>query len=341
MLAHVLVRNDTPNHSFELKEVAVPELMAGEVRIKVKAFGLNHADLMARQGLYRECPPLPCIIGYDVEGIIDALAPDVDKFKLGDRVFGLTRFGGYAQYAVANAGAIGFLPEGTEVGTGCALATQNVTGYYSAMVVQQLVPGEKVLIHAAAGGLGTALIQIAQWKRCIVIGVAGGKDKADYLKQMGVTHVINHQETSYLDYVKEHFNGQVDVVFDNIGGSSFKKAKSILAVGGRIISLGAAGLNGKKGIYPLLKLVIGFGLFSPISFLRKSQSLIGINMLALGDNRPDLLEASFEGVMNLYSQGILKPYIGKVFSQNNLGDAHAFMQDRKSIGKNVVVWDEF
>lgn len=340
MLAHFLVRNSTPDQSFELQETPVPEVRAGQVRIKVTAFGLNYADIMARQGLYRGCPPLPCIIGYDVEGTIDEVAADVTHFKKGDRVFALTRFGGYAQYAVTGVQAVSHLPDSAPIGIGCALATQCVTAHHSAILTQTLLPHERVLIHAAAGGLGTALIQIALWKGCNVVAVAGGKAKADYLKQLGVQHVINHHDTSYIDYVKKNLGGRVDVIFDNIGGSSIKKGKSILASGGRIVSLGAAALSGKKGIINLLRLVIGFGWFSPISFLGKSQSLIGVNMLVVGDRRPDMLAASFKGVAKLYAEGILKPHIGKVFSQHELASAQAHVEDRKSIGKIVVRWDD-
>lgn len=111
MLAHVLVRNSTPSNSFELREAPMPSLKSGEVRIKVSAFGINYADITARQGLYRECPPLPCIIGYDVEGTIDEVASDVNGFVKGDKVFALTRFGGYAQYAVTQVKAVSHLPD--------------------------------------------------------------------------------------------------------------------------------------------------------------------------------------------------------------------------------------
>ncbi|HEY3386805.1 MAG TPA: zinc-binding dehydrogenase, partial [Saprospiraceae bacterium] len=242
MLAHVLVRNGTPSNSFELRELEIPAVGPGQVRIKVAAFGLNYADIMARQGLYRECPPLPCIIGYDVEGYIDEVASDVVGFKKGDRVFALTRFGGYAQYAVTQALAVSPLSADAPTGIGCALSTQCVTAYHATILTQTLVPGEKVLVHSAAGGLGTALIQIALSKGCTVIGVAGGKEKSEYIKKLGVHHTIDHHETTWLDYVHQHLGGKVDVIFDNSGGASFKKGKSILAHGGRIVSLGAAAL---------------------------------------------------------------------------------------------------
>lgn len=299
MQAYFLVRNSTPAYSFELRECPKPDIKEGQVRIKVSAFGLNYADIMARQGIYRGCPPLPCIIGYDVEGIIDEVASDVSSFKKGDRVFALTRFGGYAEYAVTLSTAVSHLPDHAPVGMGCALATQCVTAYHAAVHSQNLLPGEKILIHAAAGGLGTGLIQIALWKGCTVIAVAGGKKKAEYLRSLGVQHIVDHHEVSYLDYVHQHFNGKVDVIFDNIGGSSVKKGKSILAPGGRIVTLGAATLSGKKGYLNLIRLALGFGFFSPISFLGKSQSLIGVNMLKIADHRPDMIEASFKGVTQL------------------------------------------
>ncbi len=338
MLAHLLVRHSTPSLSFQLKEVPDPMPGLGEVRIRVTAFGLNYADIMARQGLYRECPPLPCVIGYDVEGVIDQTGPDVIGLRKGDRVFALTRFGGYARYAVTRAEAVGLLPNDAPIGIGCALATQCVTAWHATMQAQTLLPEEKVLIHAAAGGLGTALIQIALWRGCTVIGVAGGKDKADYLHTLGVQHVINHHETQYQTYLHQHLDGKVDVVFDNIGGKSIRIAKSFLAPGGRIISLGAAALSGKKGIIPLLRLAWGFGLFSPIAYLGKSQSLIGINMLRIADYRPDMIATSFRGVQQLYQEGVLKPHIGRIFPSGQLADAHAFVEARKSIGKVVVEW---
>lgn len=338
MLAHFLIKNGTPSDSFELRDTPAPVIGPGQVLIKVDAFGLNYSDIMARQGLYRECPPLPCVIGYDVEGHIEQAADDVIGFKKGDRVFGLTRFGGYAQYAVTQTQAVSHLPEEAATGTGCALATQCVTAYHAAILCQTLLPGEKVLIHAAAGGLGTALVQIALWRGCTVIGVAGGIEKAEYMKNLGVQHVVDHHRISWTDYVHQHLHGKVDVIFDNIGGSSVKKGKAILAYGGRIVTLGAAALSGKKGKLNLIRLGLGFGFFSPIAYLGKSQSLIGVNMLKIADYRPDMLAESFKGVTTLFSKGILNPHIGAVFTSKELDKAHAFLEGRKSIGKVIVKW---
>lgn len=338
MKAYYLVRFGEPAMAFELREVPVPLPGKGQVRIRVQAFGLNYADVMARQGLYRGCPPLPCVLGYDVEGVIDEVGDGVSEFRTGDSVFALCRFGGYAEYVVTTALAVGHMPEGSPTGHGCAVAVQGVTAYHSAIHVQTLMPGEKVLIHAAAGGLGTSLIQIAHAKGCEVIGVVGGNEKVRYLQSLGVAHIIDHHEGDYIEYVHKFLKGKVDVVFDNIGGSSVKKAKSILAPGGRIISLGAAALSGKHGKLNLIRLALGFGFFSPIPFLGKSQAYIGVNMLKLADDRPDMIAAAFKGTQQLIEEGILAPHVGKIFPHAELAAAHQFITDRKAIGKVVVKW---
>ncbi|MGB3079611.1 MAG: zinc-binding dehydrogenase, partial [Saprospiraceae bacterium] len=145
--------------------------------------------------------------------------------------------------------------------------------------------------------------------------------------------------TSYLDYVRDNLDGRVDVVFDNLGGKSVKEGKSILARGGRIITLGAASISGKKSKLSLVKLVLGFGFFSPIAYLTKSQSLIGVNMLKIADHRRDIIAHEFKEVQKLYEDGILKPHVGKVFEHTQLAEAHAFVEDRHSIGKVVVKWE--
>ena len=329
--------SDSPD-IFKMRELEVPTPGPLEVCIKVAAFGLNYADIMARQGLYRGAPPLPFVMGYDVEGEISGVGENVKDFRIGDKVFALTRFGGYAEYALSSELAVGHLSGDAPLGMGCALAVHGLTAFHCAIHVQNLMPGEKVVVHAAAGGLGICLMQLALWKKCHVIAVVGNEEKAAYVKNLGAHHVINHQKEDYTEYIQKHLEGKVDVVFDNVGGKSIKKAKSIIAPGGRIISLGAAALSGKHGKLNLLKLALGFGWFSPIPFLGKSQSFIGVNMLKIADKRPDIIAHEFRQVENLYHDKILHPLVGKIFPHTELAKAHAHMQDRKAIGKIVVQW---
>lgn len=338
MKAFVLTRHGTPRDSFELRDVPMPDVPPGHIRIKVSAFGLNYADLMMRQGLYRGAPDLPYVMGYDVEGVVDQAGEGVSGFKPGDRVFALTRFGGYAEYAVTPAIAAGHLSPEAPDGLGCALATQCVTAYYSAAHVQTLMPGEKVLIHAAAGGLGTALIQYALAAKCEVIAVVGGEEKVQYVKALGAPHVIDHHTMDYGAFIDRHLKGRVDVIFNNAGGASVPKDRKLLAKGGRLVLLGAAAITGRRSKLALVRLAWGFGFFSPIGFMGKSQGLIGVNMLVLADKRPDIVGHCFTQVSRLHDEGVFRPVVGKIFGADQLPAAHQHMEDRKSIGKLVVLW---
>jgi len=340
MKAFMLIRHETPEKAFELRDLPAPPVPAGHIGIRVSVFGLNYADVMMRQGLYRGAPDLPYIMGYDVEGEVDAVGEGVTEFAPGDRVFALTRFGGYTTYAVTPAIAAGHLESTAPPGLGCALATQCVTAYYAAEFVQTWLPGETILLHAAAGGLGTAVIQYALSRGCIVIAVVGGEAKAEYVRGLGAQHVVDHHREDYGAYVGRHFNGRVDVIFNNAGGASVRKDRKLLARGGRLVLLGAAALSGKKDKWSLLKLAWGFGFYSPIGFMGKSQSLIGINMLVLADRRPDIVGYCFREVSRLHKEGVFRPTIGRLFEAGQLAEAHQMLEDRRSIGKFAVRWTD-
>lgn len=192
--------------------------------IKVAAFGLNFADVMARRGMYKEAPPLPAILGYDVAGIIEAIGENVDTIKIGDRVTAMTRFGGYAEYAVTNASAVGVIPDNIDNAAATALATQYCTAYCAAAEMVNLYEGDKVLIQSGAGGVGTALIQYAKYKHCEIFATAGNDSKLNYLTSLGVQHPINYVSNDFEKEIKNVTGGKgVDVIFDAVGGKSVKK----------------------------------------------------------------------------------------------------------------------
>ena len=164
MKAAVLVRKGDPSRAFEIREVPDPKIKDGEVLIKVEGFGLNFADVMARLGLYADAPPMPSVLGYDVTGRVTAVAPDITHLQVGDRVTAMTRFGGYAEYVAAMGMGTARIAEDMPVGEATALTTQYCTAYYAAAEVVNLHEGDRVLIHSAAGGVGTALLQHAKYK---------------------------------------------------------------------------------------------------------------------------------------------------------------------------------
>ena len=340
MKAITLIKNGHPDTAFEMREHPEPTPTEGQVLIRVEASGLNFADVMARNGMYRDAPPIPSIVGYEVVGKIEKLGSGVTGFEVGQRVVGLTRFGGYAELAVTDERAIAAIPDDMDKGVAAALATQYCTAWYAACEATNLFEGEKVLIHAAAGGVGTALTQIAKYRGCEIFGTAGSDEKLDFLKKNGVDHAINYRKTDFVDEVKKVLkDDRLDVAFDSIGGKTYSLSGKLLGSGGRLISYGAASRSGAKGgIFSTLKLVWDFGIYHPVGLISSSQSKIGVNMLRLADNQPQVIQRCMHKVVELANQGILKPHVGGVFPASEMNKAHALLESRKSIGKIIVEW---
>jgi NADPH:quinone reductase-like Zn-dependent oxidoreductase len=339
MRAIILKKYGKANEAFEFQEKPKPEPKNGEVLIKVNYSGLNFADILARVGLYEDAPKPPSIIGYDVSGIIQAVGPNVTTYKVGQRVAALTRFGGYAEYAIANTLAITALPDNIELSIAPAFATQACTAYYCAVDSITLHKREKVLIQAAAGGVGSILVQIAKHKGCEVFATAS-TSKIQFVKDLGADHVIDYTKENFADKIKTIAPKGIDVVFDSIGGQAFKKGYKLLRPGGKMICFGAAdNIGAIKNKLSLIPLATGFGLFSPIPMLMQSKSLIMVNMLRIADYKPEVFSELFSKTMALAEQGIIKPHMGKIFKVAEIAAAHDFLEGRKSMGKVVVEWD--
>lgn len=338
MKAAVLVKNGAAKNAFEIREMPIPSYSDDEVLIKVSAFGLNFADVMARNGMYKEAPPIPSILGYDVAGVVESIGSKVKNVQQGQHVTALTRFGGYAEYAITKSSAVVAVPTGTNDAAATALATQYITAYYAAAEAINLFKGDKVLIHAGAGGVGTALIQFAKHKGCEIFSTAGSDEKIKYLSSLGVQHCINYNTEDFEEKIKSLTNGKgVDAIFDAVGGTSVKKGFRSLAVGGRLICYGAADMTGKN-IFGKIKAGLGFGFYHPAMLMIPSKSIIGVNMLKIADNKPETIQRCLEAVVRLYNEGVFAPTVGKVFPISELAEAHEYLEKRKSIGKVAVKW---
>ncbi len=340
MKAQVLVKNGPSDKAFELQELPTPSPKPNEVLVKSEAFGLNFADVMARLGHYQDCPPLPAVIGYENVGRVVEFGSEVKHVNVGDRVVAFTRFGGYADHVVAEGAGVAKIPEDMPTGVAAALATQYVTAWHAAEEVVRLHSFDNILIHAAAGGVGTALIQLAKRHGCTIFGTAGSPEKLEYLREQGVHHPINYRKENYEDAIKKlGYAGKIDVTFNPIGGDYVKKDHSVLAKGGRMVLYGASKMTEtNKNPLKMLSVAWGFGIWSPIQLVTNSQSIIGINMLRIADNKKEHLKHDLESVIALAEKGEIAPHVGKVFKAEQLAEAHDYMESRKSVGKIVVEW---
>jgi len=338
MKAIFLVRKGEPEKAFEIREVNTPHPKDGQVLIKVEGFGLNFADIVAREGMYRDAPPMPSVLGYDVVGKIEAFGDSVSGFTKGDRVAALTRFGGYAEYAVTDARAAVKISNSVSVPEATALCTQYGTAYYCAAIAANLHEGEKVIIHSAAGGVGTALMQYALHKHCEVFATTSSDSKINLLKQQGATHVINTAKENFYRTIKNLSPNGVDVIFDALGGKFVKQGIKLLSPGGRIVCYGASQMTGTTFLNRA-KAALQFGFYHPAQFMMSSKSLLGVNMLKIADEKPEALQYCLQDVMRLFNEGVFKPMAGKIFPAAEIANAHRYLQEKKATGKVALTWD--
>jgi len=231
------------------------------------------------------------------------------------------------------------VPDSFPSGVAVALATQYSTAYFLSHNMANLQENDKVLIHAAAGGVGTALVQMALHKECIVFGTCGSSNKIEYLKKNGVHHPINYRENDFEEAVRKVIGKHgLDAVFDPVSGKSVKKDYRLLGTGGRVFSFGVSSMNQTKSIFGKLRVLWQFGLYHPVQFLRNSKGIVGINMLKIAAENPAKITKVMQSAIRLTEEGILNPYVGGEYTVEEIGKAHAFLESRKSIGKIVVKW---
>jgi NADPH2:quinone reductase len=335
-----LVRYGAPESAFQLTEEERPSPDPEEVLIQVDTFGLNFADVLARNGLYGDSPDPPCILGYEVVGTIEEVGSSVTHLEKGQKVIGFTRFGAYAQYVSTPAMAVVPLPDQMDEAEGTALATQYCTAYYCACEAVRLHEEYNVLIQAAAGGVGTALVQLARHKNCTIFGTASTPEKLKYLEEQGVDYPINYEEQDFEKVVREKSGeDRIDIAFDSVGGSVFNKSQKVLSYGGRLVAFGASErMDTRQSWWGTLQLIWQYGFLIPARFLVQSKGLIGVNMLRIADYKPKALERTLNNVYQLAQKGELKPHVGGRFKVDQISEAHRFLENRSSMGKVVVEW---
>ncbi len=321
----------------EVREAPTPEPGPGEVRVAVRAAGINFADIMARMGIYPDAPPIPCVVGYEVSGVVEAIGEGVTGRTLGERVFAATRFGGYTSDLVVPAAQVVPIPEGVSFEAAAAIPVNYLTAWYMLIHLGNLQPGDRVLVHAAAGGVGQAALQICKWRGAEVIGTASAPKHAR-LREYGVAHCIDYRNQDFEEEVKRLTNGEgVDIVLDAVGGTSFKKSYRSLNDLGRLLMFGASSFaTGKKrSILAAVKGVMAMPRFGAIGLMNDNKGVIGFNLGHLW-GRIDLSVKYLQQIIELVADGTFTPRVDRSFPFDQAGDAHSYIQDRKNFGKIVL-----
>ena len=312
-----------------------PTPAAGEVLIGVAAAGVNFADTMARAGLYPDAPKTPCVVGYEVAGTVLDHGEGVDTSTLpvGSRVMAGTRFGGYSELvAVPVADAIP-LPERFTFEQGAAIPVNYSTAWAGLLGYGSLRPGERVLIHAAAGGVGIAATQIAKRSGAEIWGTAS-PSKHDAIRAQGVDHAVDYTRAGW-----EKDLPPMDLIMDAIGGESLRRSYNLLAAGGRVVAFGASSvLPGErkklsKALPQALRMIRGFNLMDQMG---DSKSVIGLNMLTLWDDR-GTLEPWITPLLEMIEDGSINPVVSDTVPFDNAAEAHRILAERRNVGKVVLI----
>lgn len=337
MKAWTLIRHGDPRRVLELREHADPRPGKGQVLIRAEGFGLNYAEVMAVRGLYRDAPRPPCVLGYETVGRVMACGEGVPPGMLGQRVVAITRFGGQAQLVATDHRACAVIPDDLPLGVAIALATQGATAWYAARVLAPLRKGQNVLVHSAAGGVGQLLVQLAVASGCTVIGIVGGQEKIDAVRRMGAAGIIDRHTQDYAQVVHDLLgHRQLDVSFNATGGATFKKDMSLLGSGGRLVIFG--GSERGAGTLGALRFVWRMGLVVPVLLMMKSISLLGVNMLRIGEHRPELLAECLRNAVQAAHEGVLRPHVHHTYAADQLPEAYLALAGGTTIGKVAVRW---
>ncbi len=334
----LVITEHGPPEVLRVQERPDPQPGPNQVRVRVRAAGINFADLLARVGLYPDAPKPPCVVGYEIAGEVDSLGPGVEGLAPGDRVMAGCRFGGYAELAVAGAGSLVRLPDEWSFAEGAAMPVAYATAYAALIRYGGLHAGERVLIHAAAGGVGVAATQIAKLVGAEVYGTASPA-KHDAIRGFGVDHPIDYRGRDVVKEVRRVAGERqpLDLALDALGGRSFRKSFSLLRPGGRLVCFGASQVQLGERRSPLqaLRTLAETPRYNAIRLMSQSKSVIGLNMLTLWDSK-QTLDEYIEPLSGWLEQGDIRPVVARRFPLEQGPAAHRFLHERRNVGKVVL-----
>lgn len=317
-----------------LRERTDPSPAAGEVLVKTAAIGLNFADLFVRSGDYPRTPKTPFVPGMEVSGTIEALGEGVASLTLGQRVVAVPLFGGHAEKVAVPAARVFPLPDGVDLVDAAAVPVVFLTAWYLCARAE-VAAGDRVVVTAAAGGVGTALLQLLALREARALALVGSEGKRALCRQLGAVETGLYADADEL--VARVFSGKADAVADAIGGKLFRRLWKRLAPGGRYVLYGFAAASGASGVAKLTaaRELLAMGLFSPYSFVQSCRTLIGFNLSLLPDRTGELRRAA-EEVLGLWKLGRIRPILGPRFTFDRLPDAHRALAGRGTTGKVLV-----
>jgi NADPH:quinone reductase-like Zn-dependent oxidoreductase len=320
-----------------------PPVGPGDVRMAVRAAGINFADTMARVGLYPDAPKPPCVLGYEVAGEIESVGEGVTEHGVGDRVIAGTRFNGHAELVTVPESQLVPLPEKLSFEQGAAFVVNYSTAYAALVKMGSLREGDRVLIHAAAGGVGIAATQVARNAGAGQIFGTASASKHDAIRAQGVDHPIDYRSLDFEDEVRRLTGGEgVDLIIDALGPTSFRKDYRLLRPGGRLIMYGLSEStpHGARDLPRTLSSLVKMPLatmpwWKSLGVMNENRGVFGLNMLTWWDEEGNL-DRTLDPLIPDLQAGRLEPVVSEAFPFERAGDAHRFIAERRNVGKVVL-----
>lgn len=318
-----------------LREAPDPRPGRGELLIRVARAGLNFADVTARVGLYPDAPRPPMVMGYEVAGTVEALGEGVAGPGPGTQVLSFTAFGGQATHAVVDARAALPLPAGMSLDQAAALPVNYATAHHLLHRVGGLLPGQSVLVHMAAGGVGLAVLQLCRAVGRVTVYGTASAGKHAFLRQAGLDHPIDYRTGDWAAEVRRLTAGRgVDLVLDPLGGATWEQGYRLLAPAGKLLVFGFANLlTGESRSWPhVLWQLAQVRRWGPLRLMNDNRGVCGVNLGHLW-GETELIAGTMQSLLDLFRRGAIAPRVDRVFPLAEGAAAHRFLQERKNVGK--------
>lgn len=335
----VITKNGGPE-VLQVQKKADPVPGPLQVKIRVRASGINFADLLARRGIYPSAPKKPCVVGFEVSGVIESAGDGVDAPWLGKEVIAITRFGGYSDAVIVPFSRVFEKPRSLSFEQAASFSIAYLTAYQLLVVMGGLKNYETLLIHNAGGGVGLAALNIAKHLGSKTIGTASSH-KHEFLRKRGLDDVIDYTRQDWTSEVKKLTDGKgVELIIDSIGGRHLHKNYQALRRTGRLGTFGislAASTN-RSAKLNLIKAVLQTRRYSPIRLMNANKGIFGVNLGHLWAEE-DRVHGWMEEIHKGIEEGWVNPHVDKSFPFERAAEAHAYIENRKNIGRVVLVPD--
>lgn len=327
----------------EVRESEPAALAAGELQVRVAAVGLNFAELLARQGLYPLAPKPPCVVGYEGAGTVVAVADDVTDIEVGTRVLFLREFGAHSEFVNVPRAQLAVLPDRLGFEEAAAIPVNYFTAYRIVFDVARVRAGDRVLVHAAAGGVGTAIAQLCRMldtrdQRVLLLGTCS-QSKHDFARGNGYDALIDYHAQDYVAAVRNLVGPHgLDFVFDPMGGEDSSKGYDLLSEGGQLVCYGMSNVQrpGRRHMVHALRVLMANPRFRALDLMRDNHGVAGVQLGMLWA-RTDILQRTLERVVELYMTGIVRPQIDSVHAFDRAHEAHARLEQGRNAGKVLLV----